>query len=354
MSITQLSKYSKRHNYSQKQVADVIFYYMAERWSGKDVCAKILGMSKEKIGNPKTAYTKIQGLYKGYGFIKKYPVPAYDNLDYGKLSRYVQEYWDMSLGEEDMLNYFPELKADFQIAKKKLDSQGSGSSRKKRSSSSQSSTRSYNEEYYDEDYDDDYMDDSDYYDDDDYDDVDYNDTITPPTTPTYNYGNQYRNQYRTGAQYRDPSNARNRSRGMNGTRNEYSGYAGRSSRDGYDSGYDDYTPIDGLYGGSGLAGLVIFAIVLFILHKIGIGGIIGSAVKTILWILELVCFYGGIIWFIVSLIRKQARYVASRCFFLVFIGLACGALSSLEILSAIIYFAIGAAGCFFINSKTRY
>ncbi|MCR4792369.1 MAG: hypothetical protein K5871_06445 [Lachnospiraceae bacterium] len=102
---------------TQKQVTDLLYYYMVENQSGAYILSEICRMSKQEIGNTKTAWRFFDQIYTSYGFPKRYS-GAYNNINYHKLAQYVSMYWNTRATEKDLLAFFPEIAADYAEAKR--------------------------------------------------------------------------------------------------------------------------------------------------------------------------------------------------------------------------------------------
>lgn len=291
--------------YSQSQIVEMLYSYLVARNSAADVCVRILGMTEKQVGSRKSAWRILEPYYRSYGFLKRYE--ALQRINKSKLASYVALYWNKNASEKDMLAYFPELAGD--IAKEKQydrehpSSWGSSSS----SSSSRSNTssewkaRSLREE--------------------------------PDTYQGFFRNDSAGNQR---AQNQDSLFSRNPA-AQNRNEREWkpaSEWEAGELRQGNQSqrNRNSQSESDIGAGAGGIVGVIILIIIGYAIIKSGIigaifGGIfgfIGGLLRKLWWILELLCFYGGIVLAVLSLIRGTLREMWLRCLLLSIMGIGFG------------------------------
>lgn len=297
--------YDKNEGYSQAQITRMLFEYMVGGQKAAYVCAEILKMAPDKIGKSQTAYTKLRPIYKSYGFEKRYNAGlAFRNISWEKLSRYVEKYWNVRATEQDLLNFFPEIAEDLRVGKSIDNNSGSwGSSSKEQS-------------YRNDDY--------------------------GPVRQTNDYQHSTVNTQRTTDNISERSMNYYKDRTKN--QNCNSDYSARDKSNKKESTKE--TEI--------IFSVIVVFIIAFAIWKSGIVTSIGNGITnlfgTVLWILELVLFYGGILLFIAAIFKKRVKQMWMFCVGLSLCGLCAGSVIEGEWITAAI---CGIIGGVLISSK-RY
>lgn len=304
--------YNKNGNYTQDQITNLLFSYMVEGQSGAYVCKYILGMSEKEIGNTAHAWRKIQRYYKAYGFVKRYNNgSAFRNISKYKLQNYVSIYWNKNATEKDLVAFFPEIFDDLNEAKRiegerellRENSWDSGSN----------STR--NTGFFSQNFE---------------------------KRKPRNYAS---NNVTQNTSYFETTNNNNTSKKFGLKRNYKTATSSnqthtvnRGSRSGYGRNSSNSVSV---------LGIVFLIIFIISIVNSGIASTLFYKVTRgfsfIFWILELLLFYGGIVLFIISLIKKTTRNVWKGCVGLSALGLCFGCISTGDFLTGIILGVIGLA-----------
>ena len=301
--------YNKNGKYSQSQIVDMLYAYMVEKQSAAYVCESILHMERSRIGSPRQAWRILQPYYQAYGFMKRYGNGmAFRKIQKDKLRRYVNLYWDKRATEKDLIAFFPEILEDLNSAKIEDEerpvtystSQNSGGNRSQENSEASFQRREPTKRGKNS-----------------YSANQNNSQSRTNTTTRQNRPKQYPlEQY----DYRDMSNNKN--------------YQNRNYQNN-GSGED----------AQGIVGIILFLIVAVVIFKSGIFSAIGHGILGIFgklfWILELVFFYGGILLFVISLIKGTMKAVWKACLGFCLIGLGFGALAGGDIKMGLIMGVIG-------------
>lgn len=317
---------NKNGKYTPQQITDMLYSYMVERQTAAYVCENILHMSREKIGNPRQAWRNLEHYYHSYGFRKRYNNGmAFRRITKDKLSQYVRMYWEKAATEKDLIEFFPEILNDLNEAKKiegeRVVSMSEVTGRNYTNYNNNSNNSNSCYEWHE-----------------------------PPKTQQVK--NTLQRKMSQGKTISEKSNKNNR-------KSSYTGNFGvRTSNDNnYDNlknntGYPSNTNSDDAVG---ILGVLAFIIIAIIIWKTGIFSTIGHGIAglfgKIFWLLELIFFYGGIILFIISLIRKRLSFVWKSCIGFSLLGLGFGCMSEGRFVTAIV---LGIIGVLFINAKQRY
>ena len=370
------------------QVVSIIWQYMVQEESAAYVCLNVIGMSREEIGKPRTAWRKFDHIYRRFGFPKRYK-GAYKEMNINKLRDYVVKYWETGASEKDLLAYFPEINADYAAVKKK-DEQGpkhTGKKRKPGTNKSDPFARKsrdpeddeddYEEDDYEEEYEDDEDEDDYDFDFDDEDEFDFDDddedeadnepiTARPKQEEVLDISEGLLREYNQSPYKRTRSNGNGGDFEFTGAGDAYErrrGGSGEYFEDDFDDGDaygngNDWTQYSG--GGTFGAGvgmvvsiLLGIFVLLAILSKLGVFAAIGSLFHTIFRALEVILFYGGIVAFFISLFRRHLRYNLGKCIFASCCGLMFGAFSDGSILGGLVMFAIGYVAVLITNRIFR-
>ena len=306
--------YNKNGNYTQNQITNLLYYYMVEGQSGAYVCKNILGMSEKEIGNPTQAWRKIQRYYKVYGFVKRYNNgSAFQKISKNKLQNYVSLYWNKNATEKDLIAFFPEIIDDLNEAKR-IDNekepwgQNSWDSGSKSTGNTGFSMKSF-EKRKPRNY--------------------ASNNVTQNTSyfeTTNNNNNNTSKKFGLKRNYKTATSSNQTHTVNSGSR---SGYGRNSSNS------------------VSVLGIVFLIIFIISIVNSGIASTLFYKVTRgfsfIFWILELLLFYGGIVLFIISLIKKTTRSVWKGCVGLSALGLCFGCISAGDFLTGIILGVIGLA-----------
>lgn len=307
--------YNKNGKYTQEQITEMLYAYMVEGQRAAYVCKDILGMTEAEIGNTRSAWTKLQRYYNAYGFKKRYNNGlAFRNISKGKLREYVRCYWDKRATEKDLIAFFPEILNDLNEAKriegeKELHTDSRQSTGTKSTNTKSNPYASFERR-------------------------------EPRNHQEREQGNhqRYSSTSNTTAKKKLRSNQTNYNRTpqTSGSRNTYTKNTYENPIYNEDASNNETTSLE---AGSVLA-IVVCIILIIAVWKSGIITAIGHAItnafSNLLWILELLFFYGGIIIFIISLFRKTTRRCWKGCVGISALGLCFGFLSTGNFLTAII------------------
>lgn len=302
--------YNKNGNYTQDQITNLLYYYMVEGQSGAWVCKNILGMSEKEIGNPTQAWRKIQRYYKAYGFVKRYNGgSAFRKISKYKLQKYVSLYWNKNATEKDLIAFFPEIIDDLNEAKR-IDNekepwgQNSWDGGSKSTGNTGFSMKSFEKR--------------------------------KPRNYTSNNVTQNTSYFETTS-----NNNTSKKFGLKRNyKNDTSSNQTYTVNNGRGSGYGSNSS-----NSVGVLGIVILIIAIIAIVGSGIVSTffykITRGFSFIFWILELLLFYGGILLFIISLIKKTTRSVWKGCVGLSAVGLCFGFFSTGDFIVGIILGVIG-------------
>lgn len=104
------------------QVADIIYEYMVENQSAHRILRNDLGIAEADINSMGKfgPSNRIKELYKSYGFVQKFsrlPQSPYSSITRGRLRQFVAMYWNQTVTEQDLINFFPSIREPLLQAK---------------------------------------------------------------------------------------------------------------------------------------------------------------------------------------------------------------------------------------------
>lgn len=300
------------------EVVETLYAYLINDESAYDICEN-LGVDTTRIKSRRGAWHKLKPLYQSYGFPKKYK--AYKRINKGKLADYVNDNWDRYCSESDMLAYFPEITADY----------------------TDEVEHDKNREYirpYTSNYEDSYDEDS--YDADSYDE-DYVESTTEPlekpvtevSTPVY----KYTRDFGTLAVDEDFENYDTSvKRWHKPVIKRYEDYT-----DDFDRENTPTTMNNSAAVGGSLLGVwfIIGAVLIFVLHKLGVFGHTISLFGTVFSVLEVTFVYGSIVAFVVAIFKKTLAFMTGMSVAGIAIGLMFGAFSDGNFFVGLVILVVG-------------
>lgn len=299
------------------EVVETLYAYLINDESAYDICEN-LGVDTTRIKSRRGAWHKLKPLYQSYGFPKKYK--AYKRINKGKLADYVNDNWDRYCSESDMLAYFPEITADY------TDEVEHDENREYIRPYTSNYEDSYDEDSYDEDY------------------VEL--TTEPVVEPVHKVSEPVYKDTRDFGTLDIDEDFEN----YNTSVKKWHKPVIKSYED-YTEDFDDDFDIESTHttinnsaavGGS-LLGVwfIIGAVLIFVLHKLGVFGHTTSLFGTVFSLLEVIFVYGSIVAFVVAIFKKTLSFMTGMSVAGIAIGLMLGAFSDGNFFVGVVILVVG-------------
>lgn len=315
------------------EVVETLYAYLINDEAAYDICEN-LGVDTTRIKSRRGAWHKLKPLYQSYGFPKKYK--AYKRINKGKLAEYVNENWDRYCSEAEMLAYFPEITADYTD---EVEHDANREYIKPYTSTDEDSNDDY---FYEEDFDEE-----------DFDEEDYvettTDSVVEPITEVSRPVHKDTRDFGTLVS--------DMTKDIDEDFENYDTSVKRwhkpviKSYDDYTEDFDDDFDIESTHttmnnsaavGGS-LLGVwfIIGAVLIFVLHKLGVFGHTTSLFGTVFSVLEVIFVYGSIVAFVVAIFKKTLAFMTGMSVGGIAIGLMFGAFSDGNFFVGIVILVVG-------------